>query len=52
MNFSNDRFGINKSKEELIAIILRKDDVERRLQNQIKVLMVREHTFDGQLQLL
>lgn len=30
---------MNKSKEELIAIILRKDDVERRLQNVIKELL-------------
>ena len=43
---------MNKSKEELIAIILRKDDVERRLQNKIKFLIGREHTVDGQLPLM
>lgn len=40
---------MNKSKEELVAIILRKDDVERRLQNEIKVLMCKEHFIQKEL---
>lgn len=36
---------MNKSKEELIAIILRKDDVERRLQYKIKELLWEKRTL-------
>lgn len=35
---------MNKSKEELIAIILRKDDVERRLHYKIKELLWEKRT--------
>lgn len=40
---------MNKSKEELVEIILRKDDVERNLRDQIKDLIKHNAKLETQL---